>query len=190
MVILTVNDKTGEVKEVSLASPFRCLTDLKEYKDGEDYKEGTSCTSLEGYEPLEDIVARCTRTMVTQNGMRYAVLDKDALKAEAVGTPIYEAGSASTLDEAFATLDPTSSQGFDLADASEITEALREKAQATDNLSTERANESPQKATVSDGTVGKSDEAVKPSETNPDFPENSQEIASSTIPSLDANSAR
>lgn len=169
-----MDSKTGEVKEMEVVCPFRSITDLKreELRDGEDYVEGTSVTTLEGYEPLESIVARCTRQVVSPNGTTYNVLDTDALKAEESQTGIYEAGKAQTLDEAFATMDPTDEQGFDLADASVISEALNQKSKVVQaNLSTERANEAHQEAKVSDGTVGKSDTTNTTSQNNSDFPE-------------------
>lgn len=169
--LAVINEKTGEVKEYSVASPFRSLTDLQDYSDGETYEEGTSTTTLEGYEPLESIVARCMRTVRSPNGSEYQVLDTDALKAEETQQGIYEAGSASNVDEAFATLDPTDSQGFDLADASAIAGMINADVEEKSNLSTERANEAQSKAKVSDGTVGKSDDSSSTSPNSADFPE-------------------
>lgn len=180
MIILTMNDKTGEVKELKMACPFRSLTDLKrdELKDGEDYVEGTSQTSLEGYEPLSSIIARCTRTMVGPGGQTYSVLDKDALKAEETQQGIYEASGANTLDEAFATMDPTDGQGFDLADASQVMSSLNDKTNELTNaetdLSTKRVNDASLKnAKVNDGIVGKSDDAegTSANKSENDFPE-------------------
>lgn len=155
-----MNNKTGEIFEI--VSPFRSLTDLKDYKDGETYEPGTSVTSLEGYEPLESIVARCMRTMRSPNGTEYQVLDTDALHAEETQIGIYEASGASTLEEAFATADPTDSQGFDLADATyiqtKLSEELAERANVKEqdkDLSTKGTNEILNNG-VSD-VVGKSD---------------------------------
>ena len=78
-----VNTKTGEIIEAEVVVPFASITDLKKdaIKDGEDYEPGTSVTSLEGYEPLASIVARCTRVVQSPNGTTYSVIDTDALKA-------------------------------------------------------------------------------------------------------------
>lgn len=119
-----VNVKTGEVLELRKEkSPFRSITDLKDYNHVERYESGTSQVDLTGYEALESIIARCTRTMVAPGGQSYQVLDVDAVKAEAISVPVsvdYEAGSAQTIDEAFATEDPTSAGDFDLVDASQV----------------------------------------------------------------------
>lgn len=164
MKIYTLNDKTGEIKETSIVCPFATQFEPKRdsINDGEDYVEGTSVTSLEGYEPLESIVARCMRVVKAPNGAEYQVLDTDALKAEETQQGVYDAAGATTLDEAFATMDPTSSQGFDFADASQIQNSLSEKlAQtATDetssNLSTQGTSAIPHNE-VSDEVVGKSE---------------------------------
>lgn len=116
--------KTGEVFELRKeVSPFRSITDLKDYTDGEYYEPGSSMVDLTGYEPLESIIARCTRTMTAPGGQTYQVLDYDAVKAESQVVPTsvdYEAGDAKTVDEAFATEDPTQDGDFDLTDASRI----------------------------------------------------------------------
>lgn len=169
--LAVLNEKTGEVKEYSVLCPFRSLTDAKDYQDGETYEAGTSVTTLEGYEPLESIVARCMRTVRSPNGTVYTVLDSDALKAEETQQGIYEAGNATNVDEAFATLDPTDVQGFDLADASQVLSSLNTKMNdEKSNLSTERVNEAPSKAKMNDGTVGKSDSSESTNSTD-DFPE-------------------
>lgn len=172
-----MNSKTGEIIEAEELVPFASITDLKKenIKDGEDYVEGTSVTTLEGYEPLESIVARCMRTVQSPNGSTYQVLDKDALKAEETQQGLYEASGAKTLDEAFDTMDPTESQGFDLSDASiiqnRVSEELRnsQPVEASSNLSTKGTNEAPTYSEVSD-VVGKSES--KP-ETAESFPEKS-----------------
>ena len=163
-----VDPKTGEIFEMEAVCPFRSITNLKKDQlvDGENYKKGTSITTLEGYEPLGSIVARCTRQLTSRSGTIYTVLDRDALKAEETQTGIYEASNAKTLDEAFNTMDPTDEQGFDLSDASIIKENLVKKS----NLSTERASETPLNVKASDGTVGKSDSQNSTTQ-EADFPE-------------------
>lgn len=118
------NKETGEVFEIQKEkSQFRSITDLKDFSDPEKYEKGSSMVDLTGYEPLESIIARCTRTMVAPGGQMYQVLDYDAVKAESQVVPAsvdYEAGDAKTVDEAFATEDPTQDGDFDLADASRV----------------------------------------------------------------------
>lgn len=172
-----VNSKTGEIVEMEEICPFCSLLSPKSdgLKDGEDYREGTSVTTLEGYEPLESIVARCMRTVKSPNGSVYQVIDTDALKAEETQQGVYEAASAKTVDEAFDTMDPTESQGFDLADASMIQNSVGEKLantasdETSSNLSTKGAN-APLNSEVSD-VVGKSEST---SETDA-FPEKDNE---------------
>lgn len=173
-----VNSKTGEIVELEEVCPFASLTDPKKegIKDVESYKAGTSVTSLEGYEPLESIVARCMRMVQSPNGVTYQVLDRDALKAEETGIPVYEAEGAQSLDEAFATVDPTDSQGFDLADASVIQNVVAERlrnVKASDgsaDLSTKGKSAVPQNE-ASD-VVGKSE-----STTESAFPEKKENIS-------------
>lgn len=119
-----VNSKTGEFLEIRKEPvPFRTITDLKGYDHCEHYEPGTSQVDLTGYEPLESIIARCMRTMRAPGGQIYHVLDKEAVKQEAIAVPTsvdYEAGTAKTVDEAFDTEDPTSDPDFDFVDASRI----------------------------------------------------------------------
>lgn len=118
-----VNSKTGEFLEIRKDPiPFRSLTD-HEYSDGETYEPGSSQVDLTGYEPLASIIARCTRTMRAPGGQTYQVLDMEAVKQESQTVPTsvdYEAGTAKTVDEAFATEDPTTDPDFDLVDAGRI----------------------------------------------------------------------
>ena len=153
-----VNSKTGEIIEAEELVPFRSLTDLKrdEYHDGEEYEPGSSVTSLEGYEPLESIVARCMRTVQSPNGSTYQVLDKDALKLEETSQGIYEASGSKTLDEAFNTMDPTESQGFELADASAISHSVQES--LSQELPTQGVNDDSHKSKVNDEVVDNSAE--------------------------------
>lgn len=160
-----VNSKTGEIIEAEELCPYRTIVDAKEYKDGETYEEGTSVTSLEGYEPLESIVARCMRTTRSPNGTEYQVLDVDALKAEETQTGVYDASGAKDIEEAFATADPTDAQGFDLADASAIQNNLQQK---QEELSTQQTNDAPLNSKSEEAVVGNSDSAGAESE---NFPE-------------------
>lgn len=144
---------------------------MKEIEDGENYVEGTSVTTLEGYEPLESIVARCTRIVTSPNGNSYNVLDTDALKAEETQTGIYEASEAQTLDEAFATMDPTDAQGYDLADASQDLNVANAKvAESLSNLSPKGTNTAPSNSGVSD-VVDKSNLSDTTDAKDGDFPE-------------------
>ena len=115
-----VNKSTGEVFEIQKEKiPFRTLLS-HEFDHKEKYEKGSSQVDLTGYEPLDVIIARCTRTMVAPGGQVYTVLDVDAVKAESVSVPTsvdFEAGTAKTVDEAFDTEDPTMSDDFDLVDA-------------------------------------------------------------------------
>ena len=116
---------TGEVFQIQKeVSPFRTITDLKDYHDAETYEEGTSMTDLSGFEPLTSIVARCMRVSRMPGGQVVSALDTDLLKQEYVSTGIYEASNANTVDEAFATEDITDSPTFDLADASMIKDTI------------------------------------------------------------------
>lgn len=156
-----VDSKTGEVIEAQEICPYRTILDADEYNDSETYEQGTSVTTLDGYEPLESIVARCMRTTHSPNGTEYQVLDLDALKAEETQQGVYDAAGAKDIDEAFATLDPTESQGFDLADVSAIQNRVSEElrnasvAESSAELSTKGENEAPTSSVVND-VVGKS----------------------------------
>lgn len=177
-----VNNKTGEIVEMEELCPFCTLLSPKSdgLNDVESYEAGTSVTSLEGYEPLESIVARCMRTVKSPNGSVYQVLDTDALKAEETQQGVYEASGAQTLDEAFATMDPTESQGFDLADASNIQKRLGEELAKTSSvetstkLSTKGTNEvlNNEVSDVVGNSVSKSETDGTPPEKEKDiFPE-------------------
>lgn len=152
------DNKTGEIIEVAEVIPFARLLEPKVdlVDDGEYYEPGTSVTSLEGYEPLESIVARCMRTVQSPNGSTYQVLDTDALKMEESSQGIYEASGAKTLDEAFATMDPTESQGFDLADASAISQSVQEH--LTQELPTQGGSDDNLKSKTTDEVVDNSEE--------------------------------
>lgn len=156
---MLVNSKTGEIIEAEELCPFASITDLKRdnLHDGEDYVEGTSVTTLEGYEPLESIVARCMRTVKSPNGTTYQVLDSDALKAEETQQGIYEAEGAKSLDEAFDTIDPSDEQGFDLADVSAIQSSVSQK--LNKELSTQEGSEDNLKSQATDEVVGNSESA-------------------------------
>lgn len=160
-----IDSKTGEIIEAEELCPYRTIVDAKEYEDGETYEEGTSVTSLEGYEPLESIVARCMRTTRSPNGTEYQVLDVDALKAEETQTGVYDASGAKDIEEAFSTTDPTESQGFDLADASAIANNLQAK---QEELSTQVTNDAPSNSKSEEPVVGNSEPASADSE---NFPE-------------------
>lgn len=123
-----INKKTGEVYEASI--PYRTILDASEYQDCESYEKDSSLVDLTGFEPLASIVARCMRTMKSPSGAVSQVLDVSALRAEAQETGIYEAASASSLDEAFDTLDPTDAPGFDFVDGSQILEAVNDNIKA------------------------------------------------------------
>lgn len=132
-----LNKTTGEVFEIQKEKvPFRTLLD-HEFDHKEKYEKGSSQVDLTGYEPLDVIIARCTRTMVAPGGQVFNVLDVDAVKAESINVPAsvdYEAGSAKTVDEAFATEDPTTDPDFDLTDASRIMSEISTRQEANDNL--------------------------------------------------------
>lgn len=133
-------NNTGEVLTLQKApSPFRSITDLKDYNDNERYEEGTSLVDLTGYEPLESVIARCTRLMRGRNGQEYQVIDRDMLKAEMTMPGVYEAGNATSIDEAFETEDITDAPMFDLSDAGEI----------INNLSTLPTSASDEQANIS-----------------------------------------
>lgn len=127
-----MDKKTGEVLEiVEPECPFRSITDLKGYNDDESYEPGTSQVDLTGYEPLESIIARCTRVMRAPGGQTYTVIDRDLVKQEAGVVPTleedYTAGSATTVDEAFDTADPTDDPDFDMTDAIRILSEIKER---------------------------------------------------------------
>lgn len=117
---ILLNSKTGEIKTVEC--PFRSITDLKGYRDGESYKPGSSLVDLTGYESLESIVRRCTRVMRSPGGQVVSVLDKHLIAQECqFSDPVYEASGAGTIDEAFdKASDVTDTPAFDLADASAL----------------------------------------------------------------------
>lgn len=153
-MVTVVNTKTGEIFEQDI--PFRTITNLKGYHDGEVYKKGSSAVDLTGYEPLSSIIARCTRVMRAPGGQTYQVLDTNALKAEQTfADPVFEASGASSIDEAFVkATDITETPGFDLSDAGRIL------AQAKD-LSTSTTASSSSKASEPELVVDKSEDEPK-----------------------------
>lgn len=138
-----VNSKTGELFDVALpVLPYRTIRDANDYKDGEEYEPDSSMVDLTGFEPLSTVIARCMRTMKSPSGGITQVLDLDALKAEAHEPGIYEAEKATTIDEAFETLDPTDAPGFDFVDGSAIIQAVNDNISAQQKeLSTTATNE-------------------------------------------------
>lgn len=168
-----LNKDTGEILEAEC--PWRTITDLKDYNDDEEYIEGTSVTSLEGYEPLESIVARCMRTIKSPNGTEYQVLDTEELKACETQTGVYDCAGAKDLDEAFACTDPTSAQGFDLADATNL------GAEAMAKLSTSNNGAEPIDSSSDGSAVGNFDSSQSEAKSE-DFPEKKSQLrAVSTI---------
>lgn len=158
-----VNAKTGEIYEVARpVIPFRTILTANEYKDGEDYEEGTSCVDLTGFEPLASIVARCMRTMRSPSGATTQVLDVDALRAEANEPGIYEAKDAQTVDEAFDTLDPTDAPGFDLVDASQVMNAVNDNLARREELSTAVTEQAPSNSQAQEhAAVGNSEPTLE-----------------------------
>lgn len=153
-----MNEKTGEIFDVVRpVIPFRTLLTANEYKDGEEYEEGTSCVDLTGFEPLASIVARCMRTMKSPSGATTQVLDMQALRAEATDTGVYDAKDAQTVDEAFDTLDPTDSPGFDFVDASQVLQSVNDNLSKVKDLSTTEISRDLQKSQANLSAVGKSD---------------------------------
>ena len=124
-MVETINKETGEVVEEKRPDvPFRSLTDLKSYRDNEVYQPDTSKVDMTGYESLASIVARCTRVSRTANGSSVQFIDKTLLKAEEQTQGFYDIKEGMTVDEAFATADPTQDPDFDLVDASRISEEI------------------------------------------------------------------
>lgn len=155
-----VNSKTGELFDVAVpVIPFRTLLTASEYQDSEQYEPDSSMTDLTGYEPLESIVARCMRTMKSPSGVVTQVLDVNALKAEAHDTGIYEAGKASTVDEAFETLDPTDAPGFDFVDGSRILQSVNDNisTKAKELSTTSTKEQAPKSQATEDNAVENSD---------------------------------
>lgn len=128
--MISYNKKTGEVyskdAEETPVQKFVVVTP-GDYDDMEYFEPGTSVTSLEGYEPLESIVARCMRVMKDPSGTEFQVIDLDQLKAEETQSGVYDCAGAKTVDEAFACTDPTSAQGFDFADATNLASDVQER---------------------------------------------------------------
>lgn len=159
-IVNYVNLKTGEIKKVPVSDkPFRSLLDAGEYQDAEHYESDSSVVDLTGYEPLSSIVARCMRTMKSPSGVVTQVLDVNALKAEAHDTGIYEAGKASTVDEAFETLDPTDAPGFDFVDGSRILQSVNDNilTKAKELSTTSTKEQAPKSQATEDNAVENSD---------------------------------
>lgn len=105
---------TGEIKKVEnafLVCPFRTrYNNPQSFSDAEDYTDVPSQTDASQYEPIESIIKRIERGEVVHM--------KDGL---------YENDGDVGMEEAFDRLDPTTTPGFDLSDAYEISQALNEK---------------------------------------------------------------
>lgn len=162
-MITFVDKKTGEVYEADV--PFRTIGTASEYTDDESYEAGTSLTDISGYEPLESVIARCTRQVGGINSRGLQVLDMKALKEESHGVmtsydvALDDHASSDQVDAAFsASYDPSDSPGFDLSDASEILSAVA----TNDNkdLSTSSQEEQLTIKQATTGAVGKSESDI------------------------------
>ena len=120
-------------------SKFRSITDLKEFSDDEWYEEDTSETEPGQAVDIKSVYLRCLRGEITP-----------------VRAGGYEVKPGMSLDDAFDTLDPTQSEGFDLADATAISNHLEGKLKS-EELSTTQAGTAPSIASDGDDAVVNSD---------------------------------
>ena len=106
--------KTGElrkIEDVVLVSKFRTRYDNPQsFSDAEDYTNVPSQTDSSQYEPIESLIKRVMRGEVVH-----------------MKEGQYENDGVADMEEAFDRLDPTTSPGFDMADAYEMSQELAEK---------------------------------------------------------------
>lgn len=156
-VMQVVNSKTGEIFDVARpVIPYRTILDADEYQDLEAYEPDSSLTDLTGYEPLESVIARCMRTMKSPSGVVSQVLDVHALQQEAHDTGIYEAENASSVDEAFETIDPSDAPGFGLADAGQILASVNDNIKKAELSKTQTKEQLTKKQATLDDAVDNS----------------------------------
>lgn len=89
---------------------FRTITNLKNFSDNEVFEPETSETEPGQAVDIKSVYLRCLRGEITP-----------------VRPGGFDIKPGMTVDEAFDTLDPTQSEGFDLADATVISNHLNEK---------------------------------------------------------------
>lgn len=112
-----INEKTGEVYKARYGEvlrpdiPFRSKTDLKNYNDDEYYEEGTSLTDPSQVLNVKETITRMMRGEMIMPGVKDGEYDVDMDKM--------------SIDEAFATEDPTKGPGFDLCDVPALAEQLK-----------------------------------------------------------------
>lgn len=134
-----INEKTGEVYKARYGEvlrpdvPFRSKTDLKNYSDNEYYEDGTSLTDPSQVLNVRETVDRMRRGEIMMPGIKDGDYDVDLDKM--------------TIDEAFATEDPTKAPGFDLADIP----ALAEQVSQTESDEQEPTAPNSKPASVGDG---------------------------------------
>ena len=90
---------------------FRTITDLKDFSDNEVFEPDTSETEPGQAVNIRSVYERCMRGELPPVGSSGSFVVKPGM----------------TVEEAFGTLDPTQSEGFDLADATAISNHLNEK---------------------------------------------------------------
>ena len=119
--MVEVIDKFGEIKEI----PFRTQYDLKGYSDNEVYEPDTSETEPGQAVNIESVYRRCMRGEIvpTRDGC-------------------YALKGGESLEEAFETMDPTQSEGFDFTDAQALAEGLVAKQDLSTAKQAERAAQS------------------------------------------------
>lgn len=118
---------------------FRTQYDLQGYNDNEVYVEGTSETEPGQAVNIKSVYLRCLRGELPPVSP----------------TGGYDVKPGMSIDEAFATMDPTESEGFDFADVTAISNAL-----AGNELSTTSQGAEPQVAQATEANaVGNSESA-------------------------------
>lgn len=141
-----INEKTGEVYKARYGEvlrpdvPFRSKTDLKNYNDDEIYEEGTSLT-----DPSQALNVKATVEFMFGRQLADAIIRGDVVP---VIKGDFDVKGDMTVDEAFATEDPTKAPGFDLADIPFLAEQLK-LAEPALQSTTESATVAP--ASVGDG---------------------------------------
>lgn len=138
------NVQTGEFLEKE--SPFRSISDLKDFNDNEHYEPDTSETEPGQAVNLKELYYRCERGEIlpTVNAGGYAIdIDDDG---NVVGD----------IDEAFDKEDLTQKEGFDLADVTAFEQYLKEKAELSTSSD---AGASPAIAQATASAVGNSETA-------------------------------
>lgn len=120
---------------------FRSITDLKDFNDDEWFEPDTSETEPGQAINIRAVYERCMRGELAP-----------------VRSGSYDIKKPVSDDEAFATLDPTESEDFDLADATAIADELKDKLERAKDLSTTQQGADNSKSSDARNAVDKSED--------------------------------